>query len=251
MSGGPNRSFDLLGACLIAVVGLLVTVAAPGGWIQAVPLLLLVLAASGYAISAALFTPGAIERSDRVAYSFVFAVAAADVGGLLLQFAVDLDRWAWFALLAGIDVIASAIAWRRRTSMPIHGHTAPLRLPAGPVWAVCFLAALAIAGGSVAIAVEGVHEQQSRQRFASLWALPVDGGVEAGVWNHAGPSSYLLDVTSDGQTIERLRLRLPAGGRWRQMLGPGVSSTTPSLLLTLYRGSVAYRSVELNIAGLR
>jgi hypothetical protein len=248
VSDRPNRSLDLLAACLIAALGLLVTATAPGGWIQAVPLLLLVLAASGYALCAALFPPGAIERSDRVAYSFVFAVAAAAVGGLLLQFAVDLDRWAWFLLLAGIDVLAAAIAWRRRVSTPIRGYNTPLMLPADPIWAACFLAALAIAGGAVAIAVKGVHEQQSRQRFASLWAVPVDGGVEAGVWNHAGPSDYLLEVASDGQTIERLRLQLPPGGRWRQMLGPGVSSTTPSLLLTLYRDSVAYRKVELNIA---
>jgi hypothetical protein len=248
LNSGLNRSLGLAAACLIGAVSLLVTVAAPGGWVQAGPLLLLVLAAVGYAVSAALFPPGTIERSDRAVYSFVFALSAAAVGGLLLQFAVDLDRWAWFLLLAGIDFVACAIAWRR-ISMPIRGYSA-IRLPAGPIWAACFLAALTIAGAAVVIAVRGVHEQQSRQRFASLWALPVDGGIEAGVWNHAGPSSYLLDVSSDGRTIERLKLRLPPGGRWRQMLGPGVSAATPSLLLTLRRSAVAYPapSVELNIA---
>jgi hypothetical protein len=249
--GGSNRSRDLLAACLIAAVCLLVTIAAPGGWVQAIPLLLLVLAVSGYALSAALFPPATIEAGDRVVYSFVFALSAAALGGLLVQFAVDLDRWAWFTLLAAIVIGASAIAQRRRLSMPIQRSAAPLALPAGIFWAICFLAATALAAGAVAIAVGGVHQQQGRQRFVSLWAIPVGDGIEAGVWNHGAPARYRLDVSSGGRTLERLKVRLSPGGRWNQMLGSHVSSASSELLMTLYRDSIPYRRVELDISGSR
>jgi hypothetical protein len=249
--GGSNRSRDLLAACLIAVVCLPVTIAAPGGWVQAIPLLLLVLAVSGYTLSAALFPPAAIDAAERVVYSFVFALSAAALGGLLIHFAVDLDRWAWFALLAAIALGASGIAQRRRLSMPIQRSTAPAELPAGILWAICFLAATAIAAGAVAIAVGGVHEQQGRQRFASLWAIPVGDRVEAGVWNHGSLARYRLDVSSGGRTLQRVKVRLSPGGRWNRMLSPLVSSATSGLLLTLYRDSIPYRSVDLDISGSR
>lgn len=251
MKSGSNRSRDLLAACLIAAVCLPVTIAAPGGWVQAIPFLLLVLAVSGYTLSAALFPPATIEVGDRVVYSFVFALSAAALGGLLLHFAVDLDRWAWFLLLAAIVLSASAIAQWRRRSMPIQRPTATPGLPAGTLWAICFLTAMAIAAGAVTIAVGGVHEQQSRQRFVSLWAIPVGDGVEAGIWNHGRPGRYRLDVSSGGRTLERLKIRLPPGGRWKRMLGPRVSSATSGLLLILYRDSIPYRSVDLDISDSR
>jgi len=249
--GGSNRSRDLLAACLIAAVCLPVTIAAPGGWVQAIPLLLLVLAACGYTLGAALFPPAAIEAGERVVYSFVFALSAAALGGLLIQFAVDLDRWAWFALLAAIVLGASAIAQRRRRSVPSRGSTTPPELPTGILWALCFLAATTIAVAATTIAVGGVHEQQGRQRFVSLWAIPVGDSVEAGVWNHGSPARYRLDVSSGGRTLERLKIDLPPGGRWNQLLSPRLSSDASNLLLTLYRDSIPYRSVELYTSGTR
>jgi len=245
------RSPDLAAACGLAVVGLLVSMASLGGWLQAVVLAPLVLAVPGYAIAAALFPPWTIERADRVIYSFVFSIGAAALGGLALQTVVDPDRGAWLALLALITFGASAVAQSRRAVSPIqHAPGQSSRLPAGPHWAVAFLAALAIAGGAIAIAAGGVHEQQSHRRFASLWAVPVPGGggtVEAGVWNHGGPASYTLEVRSGGTTIEKLRLRLSPSQQWRATLGPEVSSRGPALLLALYHDSTPYRSVELNI----
>ena len=130
-------------------------------WLQAL-LLPFVLFVPGYAIAAALFPPQTIRRSDRVVYSFVFSISAAALGGLALQVFVGLGLGAWLGLLLAITLGAAAIALVRRDSLPIQAAPRPrLRLPARPLWALGFLAALAIAGVSVSIAVQGVREQQS------------------------------------------------------------------------------------------
>ncbi|HXR29788.1 MAG TPA: DUF1616 domain-containing protein [Solirubrobacterales bacterium] len=244
----PNRVLDLRLACGLAAIGLIGTLVSPGGWLQAVLLSPLVLVATGYAITAALFPPGATEREDRYVHVFVFSVSAAALGGLLVQFAVDLDRAAWIAISTIVTFGASAIAARRRQTTPIQRRrSAPLRAPAGALWAVGFLAALVIAGAAVAIATDGVHEQQSRQRFASLWGLPVGTGIEAGVWNHGGPTTYRLDLSDGDELLESLRLRLSTHERWSKRLGATVAGRTGTLLLTLYHDALPYRSVELDL----
>ena len=243
---GAKRSLDLLLTCGLAAIGLAIAIVSPGNWLQAVLLAPLVLGAIGYSITAALFPPGATRREDRYVYAFVFSVSAAALGGLLVQLVVDLDRDAWIAISAIVAFGASAIAARRRQTLPIpRRRPVPLRAPPGALWAVGFLAALAIAGGALAIATDGVREQQSRQRFASLWALPVGTGVETGVWNHGGPTTYRLDVSNRGETLESLRLRLAPNQRWSKRLETSIVGRTGTLLLTLYQGALPYRSVEL------
>jgi len=252
---GRPRSLDLAIACGLAALGLLVSIFSPGGWLQAAALAPLALAVPGYAIAAALFPPGAIEREDRLVYSFVFSVSAAALGGLVLQIVLPLDRGAWLGLLVLLTFAAGVVAQWRRATLPIqHASAPPIRPPGGVLWAIAFLTALTIAGGAITIAAGGVREQQSRQRFASLWALPVkaaEGGatrVEVGVWNHGGPAAYRLEVSRDERAIQNLRLRLGPNQRWHIKLGPRISAAGP-LLLTLYHRSAPYRNVELGHRG--
>jgi Protein of unknown function (DUF1616) len=240
------HSVDLAVVCAVVAVGFALSLLAPGGWLQAIAVTPLVLAASGYAVAAALFPLGSIEREDRLVYSFAFCVTTTGLGGLLLQFVLDLDRAAWLALLVLLTLGATALALRRRSLRPTwEPHSRPVQLPRGALWALVTIAALGMAGASIAIATDGVHEQQSRQRFASLWALPAKGGVEVGVYNHGGPSRYRIEASSAGRPMESLDLPL-ASSQERQVL-LGISPRTPGLLITLYSGSAPYRSVELNI----
>lgn len=210
----------------------------------------LVLLAPGYAISAALFPRGTIGPADRIVYSFAFSVSAAGIGGLVTQTAFGLDDLAWLLLLAGIGLAAAFVAWARGRTR-VRGDPAPhgLSLPTA-LGAAAFLAALAIAGVAVGIASHDVHEQRSRQRFASLWALRAGepGIVEAGVWNHGGPATYRLKVDAGGAVAESLRLRLVHNQRWHAVLGHSLSPGAPPLRLTLYRGTRPYRTVELAAA---
>jgi len=242
---------DLVAACTMGFAGSLVAAFSPGGWLQLWLSGLFVLATTGYAIGAALFPPGTLEREDRWIYSFVLSVSAAALGGLAFQLLVDLSRGAWAAIAMSITLCASAVAWRRRFQPQLdEARRTPARPQAGVLWAITFLAALTIGGVAIAVAAGGVHEQQSRQRFASLWAVPGDGRIEAGVWNHGGPARYRLEVRSDGKPIESLRLRLAPDQHWRVLLGPAASESDSDVLITLYHGRIPYRSVELRPASL-
>jgi hypothetical protein len=245
---------DLAIACGLAVAGLLVSIADPGSWLQGAVLAPLVLVVPGYAIAAALFPPASIRSLDRVVYSFVFSLSAASVGGLALQLAFDLDRVTWLALLVSITLAASAVAHWRRARPPIQqiGTARAARLPRSPVWAIAFLAALTITAGAIAVATGGVHEQQSRQRFASLWALPGQTAagatsIETGVWNHGGPARFKLEISGGGEAIYSRALRLGPNERWSAKLRPEAPPGTEVLTVTLKHGPRPYRSLELSL----
>jgi hypothetical protein len=229
-------------------------------WLQVTVLLPFVLVAPGCAIAAALFPPGTLDRSDRVVYSFVFSISATGIGGLLLQVVLGLGLGAWLGLLLAITLGAAGVAFHRRAGLPIQAtRRLPLRPPAGSLWALGFLAALAIAGVSIAIAAGGVREQQSKQAFASLWAVPAKGvkptespaPLEVGVWNHGGPASYRLRVSSGGRTIVVLPVRLGPDQRWQRTLPSPVTTATGDLAITLLHRSRRYRELELNIGEAR
>ncbi len=97
-----------------------------------------------------------------------------------------------------------------------------------------------------------MRAKQSRQRFASLWALPgkTDTGaprLETGVWNHGGPARFRLEIDGEGQAIFSRRLQLAPNERWSAKLRPEVPPGTEVVTVTLKRGSRPYRSVELSI----
>jgi hypothetical protein len=252
VSRGRSGSADLVVVALLTLIAILLAAASPPGWLQAVGLAPLAIALPGYALVAALFPPGTLAPSDRFVHAFVFCISAAALGGLLLQLAVDLDRTVWIAIMASVSLVGSAAAWRRRQALPIQYEAGLRRPPPGAAWGLAFL--LAIAGGAAAIAIagDGVREQQSRQVFTSLWAVPSTepggtGPVVVGVVNHGGPATFDLEVSAAGEVVQRLPVRLGRNREWRRQLPPPVDSNTKSLRIGLVHGSVPYRSVELNI----
>lgn len=223
-------------------------------WLQALLAAALVLFLPGYAIAAAVFPPGVLEREDRLVYSFAFSVSASALGGLAVGVVLDLDSTVWLALLALVTLVAAAIAKARRGALPTRhaSDRPPARPPSGALWAAALLAALAISGGAIGIAAQGVREQQSRQQFASLWAVPTETGpgtlrVALGVRNHGGPAGYRLDIGSGGAILSRRRLQLGPDQLWEERVELAAPSPERPVLITLYHRSTPYRSVELEV----
>lgn len=250
MTAIGRRSADLLAVAGLAAISALAALASPPSWLEAVMLLPLALALPGYALAAAFFPPGTIPVAQRFVHSFVLGVSAAGIG-LLLQLFVALDRTAWATLLLGLTLAACAVALSRRWAAAPAKRRAPGR-PRLPLLAALIAAlGLAGAGASVAIAVDGVREQQSRQVFASLWAAPAHeeaaAPVEVGVRNHGGPSDYKLAVSVAGKVVQTLPARLGGRPEWQTVLAPPVTWSTESLLITLMHRGRLYRSLELNV----
>lgn len=254
MKRDAGRPTDLVAVAALAVLGAVVAILSPPVWIQVVLVGPLALLLPGYAIAAALFPPGALPRGDRWVHVFVFCISAAALGMLVLQLAIDVRRTAWICLLLAITLGAAAIAWRRR-EVPIQAvRREGTRAPGGVLWALGFLVATMLTGLSIAVASDGVREQQSQQVFASLWAVPAGGPnsekpVRVGVLNHGGPTSYRLDVSIEDRLVATMRVRLGGRQQWQRTLPPPVTSSSPALNIALVRENERYRTVELNIPG--
>lgn len=247
-----RRSADLAAAAGLAVLASLVELLPVHGWLQALLVGPLVLVLPGYALAAALFPPGTVSRGERLVHTFVLSIAAVAIGGVLLQLAFDLHRTVFTLLELSVTLAAAGVAVMRRSRLPIQPEARPAprvgrqSLPL----ALGYLAAAAIAVVAVASASQGVREQQSRQVFASLWAVPdraEPARVRVGVVDHGGPTSFRLEVSGPEGPLAQIPVRLGEGTTWEETLPPAVGAGAENLVLTLFQGRTPYRSVELNI----
>lgn len=261
MNGSRHPARGLLLAAALAVAAAVVLLLPLPAWLQFVFLAPLALVLPGYALSYALFPPGTLPIAERCVYVFVLSLSVAAMGGVVLQLVFGLDQALWALLEVTVTLVAVAVALRRRALLPIQKPGAD-RLSAGArrqgaryglLAALGFALAAALAVFAVASASDGVREQQARQVFASLWAVPLGGEVgepvpvRVGVWNHGARSSYRLRVTGGEQILEQIPVRLGARQKWEQTLTPPPDAATGDLELTLFRGVKPYRSVVLNI----
>jgi uncharacterized membrane protein len=216
------------------------------------PLLLIL---PGYALAAALFLPGEISRELRAVLSVAFSVAASVLGGLVVQLVIGLDRPVWGSLLVLVTVLAAAQALRRRDRLPVDlGVARPSPPWVGPASLAAFVAALAIAGGAIAIATGGVHRQRNASRFSSLSLVPdaTSGAapVRVEVLNHEGRSvAYRLIARRGPRTIGRWRIHLGANQDWQTQLAASAMSGKGRLIARLDRGGRPYHRVALRIRG--
>ncbi|MGE5407104.1 MAG: hypothetical protein ACM3NV_00675 [Syntrophothermus sp.] len=231
-------------------VGVAAALAAPPAWLQATLLLPLALLLPGYAIGAALFPPGTLSPGARAVQTFAFGVAAAGLGGLVLQIFVGLDRTAWVALLVGLTLAATAVAQRRRARGRWGASRRRPRFSRlAPASALALAVAAAVGGAAIGVAAQGAREQQSRQAFVSLWAVPAGdaapGSLRIGVWNHGVRGRLRIEVGSEGKVLARLPVRLDAAGDWEATVSLTLAADAESVLVTLLRNNLAFRSVEL------
>ena len=242
---------DLAVVAGLAMVGALAALLPLHGWLQAVLIGPLVLALPGYALAAALFPPGTLSRGERLVHTFVLSIAAVAIGGVILQLVFDLHHTVILLLELAVTLGGVAVALRRRAMRPSRATALPPPGPApGIVVLLGYAAALVIAVGAVTTDASGVRDQQDRQVFASLWAVPDKQDpslVRVGVWNHGGPSSLELQVSSAETLLATIPVELDEDPRWETTLPPEVDAAAPDLTLTLFDAGVPYRSVELNI----
>jgi Protein of unknown function (DUF1616) len=249
---GESRDLSLVVAALL--VSLLLLALPFGGLPKAILLLPLVLFLPGYALSAALFPPGALPPAERAIYSVALSIATAVLAGLLWQFAFALTRTSWALLLAAITLAGCAVAQGRRGPNP---HRSPSRnspIGASP-WprldlptAVTVLLGVAAAIAAIAIATDGLQEQRAKSHFSALWVVPRTPGseaVEIGIQNHQGSTHvYRLEVEAAGRDIHHWRGRLASRANKRLLLAPGSVPSGMQLIVSLFRDGALYRRVE-------
>ncbi len=245
--------WDLAAVTALALIGLALALVAAPGWLRVIGLTPLVVILPGYAVAAALFPTATLPRDDHILYSVAFSIGATALGGLGLEVFLRLDRPAWAMLLASLTVLASAVALARRHTLPRDAsQVCPSLSNVNPLSAVAILAAAAISGGAIAIAIHGVHRQREQSHFTSLWVLPPSGGhqsargsVAIGVWNHEGAGvNYRLLVNRGNATVRDWRIHVDSNQRWSTSLSASVGSGTGPLVVGVYRGASLYaRSV--------
>ena len=250
----PSRRRDLRVVAGLALLGMILSFLPWGGWLAGAALLPLVLLLPGYALVAALFTTEDLPVEEQLLLAVVFSIAAAAIGGVVIQLVIPLDRAVWGVLLALVTVTAATAASSRRSDAAISLVSPRLRLPGvRPVAALGLVAAVLLTAAAISIAAQGVHDQQRRQLFASVWIVRegprATGPVTIGVWNHGpGGDRYRLALRQSGSAIRRWPLDLASNERWQRRIDITMVPGADPVRLLLYRDGFPYRSAELQAA---
>lgn len=253
---GPARSIDLLLTILGALVGIGVALFADGGTLATVVLLPLVFILPGYALSAALFPPRAIDRGLRLVLTVVLSLAAIALGGLVLNLVTVLERGTFVGLLALVTLVAAAVALNGRQGM--RSYRSPRsRRPRPPILVALTLAAtIGLAGVAIAIASAGANRQLEESHFSELWLVP-QGGTRAppdeppvlvGFANQEGKTvDYRLTVRQGNTEIGTWKVRLDDGREWEITLPVDELSGTGTLVASLHRFGQPVRRVSVRL----
>jgi len=251
----PGRR-DLTAVAVLAVAGLVVALLPAPEPARVAMVLPLVVFLPGYALAAALLTPGQLSAGLRLVLSFALSVGVLVLGSVLVQLPVRLDRPAWAALLAFATVLAAAVAWRRRDAAPAPTRAQRLGIPRFAVASLlAIMCAIGGAGWALATATDGVHRQLDAVRFSSLSVVPDDGSgspspVTIGVLNHEGrPATYGVIVRRGKRTVRRWRIQLGQGEEWRVRLGGAAIAGSGPVIARLDRGGRPYHRVALRMGG--
>jgi Protein of unknown function (DUF1616) len=222
-----RRNADLAVTAAVTVAAALVTGLIAGGgpglaWLRVLAGVPLVLVLPGYALTAF----GLPARSPRGfspvlwrgLWTVGLSLAVAVLGGLLLNLTpAGLTRVSWAILLAGVTMLALAVAAWLRNRSPGRGRG---RRSSRPTWATAgytagyTAAALALAGAATWLAVASGGWQPT-PAFAQLWLLP----------STTGATTATLGVRSAYPDARAFRLVLKNGtrqeGAWDFTLTPG------------------------------
>lgn len=239
---------DLAAAAGLALFGLLVALLPLPAPLSTALFLPLVLFVPGYAVAAALFPPGFVTRDERAALAVAFSVGVWALIGLVLQIFIDLDRGTWLGMLLLITSTGVVIAQMRREALPD-----AMALREGPYSTInplamaAFVAAIAIAALSIAVASGGQERELDRARFSGFWIAPVEGAtaeISVGVQNHENRAiEYRLVVSTKGRTIDDWHITLEDEATWSNRV-PADEAEGP-VLASLYRDGHLYRRVKV------
>jgi Protein of unknown function (DUF1616) len=208
----------------------------------------LVLFLPGYAIAALAFPPGTIGVAERGVYAVALSIAAAAVGGLVLQLAIGLDRTSWAALLFVITAVCAAQGVR----LGRYPRPQPPRRPwALPFVVAAFAAAALVTALAIVSARDGVIEARAQSRFTDFWLAPSrPAGAEpattfaVGLRNHEGGASrYVLRVFDNGRPLARREVVLAPGEQ--RVWGFAAPTAVGRVVASLRRDGGASRDLYL------
>jgi len=187
-------------------------------------------------------------RRDTWLWIAGLSLAVIALGGLMLDLTPDgQTRLSWIISMAGAALLAlAATVWLRRRRPPSAGATrritARQRILAGYV-----LAALAVAGTAIGLAVASVGWQHS-PGFAQLWLVPsriaaargpaasqATLGVRSG---YTDPEAFHLVLRRGTSTIGTWNFTLAGGQSWQQAIATQAGQHLTAQLTTAGQPSV-------------
>jgi uncharacterized protein DUF1616 len=259
-----RADLDLKLLALVAGLGLLAGLAVDEPAARALPAVLLVLVAPGYALSLVLF-PDRRDPAERWLLALGLSLALAVVCGLVLDLlGIPLDSRSWSITLGLLTLALTTVAWQARSHLPREAprrgdSVARVRPPRGrPAMAIGAAAVVVILVAGVLIAREPAGSAHVRG-YSMLWALP--GKTTASAFRFTvGVRSqelhalrYRLVGTAGNRVVYRRQFGLRPGQDWsgrgtlrQSQTGFGFVDT---LRFTLYRADrprVPYRQVFLS-----
>jgi uncharacterized membrane protein len=218
-----RRQFrNLLAVMVIAVLSAVLALVMPADSIvRMIFALPLVFFLPGYAITAALLPMNSFRTTERLLFSLGLSVAATALSGLMLNLTDwGLQSKTWAITLAGIVLLAGAIAWLRSkpkapvTPVPVKKYFKLSFRDLVLLWLAVVVMGVAVGLTRLPVAPNGVSG------YTQLWMLPATPGNSNNF--HLGINSeeftetrYRLQVKVDGQVVQEWpQLSLKPGETW-------------------------------------
>jgi|GEM_PF-911436 len=293
----PMQSHSIHVDLLIILLGLLVSTVVviallllPTAWQDmAAPLLLflrvivglpMVLLLPGYALVAALFPDRSIGLAERMVMTVGGSLVSAIAAGVVLNYISDIRRESVLVALSIITLVASLLAYVRRTNQVARGEAAAPRritgmgLSGGPV-ALFGVSALLVSAAVVASVINA--QIQRDPPFTQFWMVPAtptattsssatptaltltDGKLRVGIHNFEGETAvYAMNIKVDDEVVLHApNIALEQGTNWQMPIQLDVPPTARRIEAQLFRidnasasaqsNPSAYRSVALDL----
>jgi uncharacterized membrane protein len=217
---------------------------------------LLVFLLPGLGVVAALLPRAAMTTWEAATLSVAMSLVLVIGTGLVLNLTPwGLDPTMWTFLMAAITITAATIGMIRRDVAADAGRPGVQRdparagVPALPRRREVWQMALAVAIMFMLIGVSRVMVESRPSTFTQLWMVEgaTPSAVEIGVRNEEGvPAVYLLELQSNGASVDSIEFALDAGGVWSRVMQ--LHNAVGDVTAELYRlpdRSRPYRSVNL------
>lgn len=253
------RSFDLIGAGLIALLTVSVAFWSPAqvsilgrfpAWFLPFGILM-VLFIPGYVLTLAILPH--LDRATVLLLSLGISLSMDVIGGLLLHYTSwGLQPASWAIWLSSITLLGCPIAAHRRASLSKQPTASRSAMPAGN-WMMIVGVALSAIIIFTAITIARDSAISSGTTFTQLWAVPAidkDGyAIQIGIRNEElNTIRYNLVAESRGTTINNWdNISLAPGENWKTSLSlPDKPSSPITILLYITeKPDEAYRMVRL------
>lgn len=241
-----NAALATLGALGLALLALLADVPLA----RAAAALAMVLALPGYALSLALFAPGALRKDEQAVIGVGMSLAATVCGGLVLNGLAVLRQELWLAWLAGVTLLGCGAAlWRWRAApAPLAGGPSGPRHTLGLGQWPWLLAAACVACAALWVS-RTPPPSAGFQGYTALWVTPEAGGGDGLALglrsSEFAPTRYRLQITQGGAVLQQWDdIALQPGQTWQAELPLAELRGAEPVRATLYRAdapAVAYR----------